>query len=61
MMKKYRIIQYYDEYLPQVYGEDNRWHDLGYMKSYKTVGEAESACIAHKYELDKRVVKEFEL
>ena len=60
-MKKYRIIQYYDEYLPQVYGEDNRWHDIGYGKSYKTVKDAESACVTHKHELDKRVVKEFEL
>ena len=61
MKKKYRIIRYYDDFLPQVYGEDARWHAFGYMKSYKTVEEAKRACERHKYEHDMRVVEEFEL
>lgn len=61
MKKRYRIIRYYDEYLPQVYGEDAMWHDLGYCKSYKTVEDARNACVLHKQALEKKVVEEFEL
>lgn len=61
MKRRYRIIRYYEDYLPQVYGEDARWHDIGYMKSYKTVEEAKRACERHKRECEKRIVEEFEL
>lgn len=65
---KFRIINYYDRYKPQVYKAtfngrwfQDDWVDIGSPTGYSSIDAAKNCCYVYKQEKETKTVEEFEL
>lgn len=58
---KFRITRYYDGFLAEYLGNDNKWHTCGNPAGYPSVDKAREACVRHKRSIDSMIIEEFEL